>query len=340
MRRSARKRLQKRGAEFNGVKLGVVALSILASLVIFGKILDFTVHLNEPFAPDSTKTARLFKWEGRENLNLAIKSDSTYVVSFNPVQKTITAVKIPDQTFTLVPFSFGFWKMGSVYSLGQSEKVPVGANLIKDTTAAVLGVHVDGYLLPEGKFASLDINKILDELRSNPVASFSLLRNSKTDLTSRELWSLIWGVRGVRFDKIKTFDLENLNLVKEEILADGSQILRPNPAEIDRFVQTNFESSGLKDEGLSIGIYNATDHPGLAEKAARMISNMGGRVIFTANADLPLGKSAVSGEPSKTSRFLSRIFAPSQGKKEMQGQNRADINVFLGEDYFLRYNTP
>ena len=320
MRRSARKRLQKRGAEFNGVKLGVVALSILASLVIFGKILDFTVHLNEPFAPDSTKTARLFKWEGRENLNLAIKSDSTYVVSFNPVQKTI---------------SFGFWKMGSVYSLGQSEKVPVGANLIKDTTAAVLGVHVDGYLLPEGKFASLDINKILDELRSNPVSSFSLLRNSKTDLTSRELWSLIWGVRGVRFDKIKTFDLENLNLVKEEILADGSQILRPNPAEIDRF-----ESSGLKDEGLSIGIYNATDHPGLAEKAARMISNMGGRVIFTANADLPLGKSAVSGEPSKTSRFLSRIFAPSQGKKEMQGQNRADINVFLGEDYFLRYNTP
>ena len=124
---------------------------------------------------------------------------------------------------------------------------------------------------------------------------------------------------------------------------------------LDQFIQSRFEDSKLKDEGLGIGILNATDHPGLAEKAARVVTNIGGRVILTGNLEERQHNSFVLGKDGYTQTRLSQVFAPAciqtswplglfrSGGCFLQSDSfnfsRAEVTIVLGEDYFLRYNS-
>ena len=72
-------------------------------------------------------------------------------------------------------------------------------------------------------------------------------------------------------------------------------------------------------------------------KAARIITNLGGNVIIVSNGQTNLKNTKVTGVKSKTLDRLKQIFEIS-GKidpnMEELTSSRADINVFLGEDYF------
>ena len=314
-----------------------MALVILVCLIILGKTISFVGSLNEPFSPDSKISKEIF-WDGKGVINTAILADKIYILSFNPDQKTLLILKIPDETYLSVPFNFGKWSLGSVYNLGQSENPQIGALLFKKTLEENLGIPVNSYIIDQKSKDSFE--KKIATLRQNPLENISFLGNIKTDLSFLEYWKLFWSFRGVRFDRVKTLDLSDSDLTSWLVLRDGTRIISLDQDELDNYVQKYFADSKIKDEGLSIGIYNTTGHPGLAEKAGRMIKNMGGRVVFTANSKSHLENSLVLGNKSYTFDVLGGIF----GKKPVNlAQNldssRADINLFLGEDYFMRYNT-
>ncbi|MFH0937622.1 MAG: LytR C-terminal domain-containing protein [Candidatus Daviesbacteria bacterium] len=328
------------------VKLGIIALIILLSLIVLGKVINLFNASTKPFAPDCPVLSKLLTknstWNGKAPINILVKSDQIYTLSFDPVQKLVTILKIPAQTYIDLPFEFGEWKVESIYDLGQSENPPMGATLLKESLDNVLGVSLDGYLILNQNLSKTAFPEIVVQLRQNPMAIWNLLYGSKTDLSLMEYLQFLFGVRGVRFDKVKEVDLERSNISFWQILADGSRVLILDQIKLDQLIQQNFEDSILKDENLSIGIYNATDHPGLAEKASRIISNLGGRVAFTANYPQKMEKSVVSERSSYTGLRLSQLFAPSQDKKTTLPKldvSRAEVNLFLGEDYFLRYNT-
>lgn len=337
MKKSARKKLHKRQA--SKLSIGITALVILLCLIILGKTISLVGGLSQPFAPDSKTISKQSTWDGKGVINVAILADKSYILSFNPYQETLLVLKVPDETYLKVPFNFGKWSLGSVYQLGQSEPTVIGALLYKKTLEENLGIPINSYIIDQKSKDSFE--KKLANLRQNPLENIDFLQQIKTDLSFLEYWNLFWQIRGVRFDKVKILDLGESDLTSWIVLRDGTRVISIEQDELDIFIQKYFADSKIKDEGLSIGIYNTTLHSGLAEQAARIIENMGGRVVFTANSKSHLDQTIIVGGKSYTNNILTQIFTPQElsSLPESLDSSRADINLFLGEDYFMKYNT-
>lgn len=337
MKKSARRKFHNK--KTSKLAIGISALVVLVCLIILSKTISLISGLNQPFAPDSTAISKQIFWDGRGVINTAIMADHTYILSFNPYQKSLLLLKIPDETYVSVPFNFGKWNLGSVYKLGQSENPPIGAMLFKKTLEKNLSLPISSYILDQKVNTSFE--KKLTSLRQNPVENINFLGQIKTDLSLLEYIKLFWALRSVRFDRVKILDLGDSDFTSWIILRDGSRVISIDQDELDDYMQKYFADSKIKDEGLSIGIYNTTDHPGLAETAARFIKNMGGRVVFTANSKSRLDQTMIIGDKSYTYNILTQIFISQKllSLSSSLDTSRADINIFLGEDYFMRYNS-
>jgi len=110
------------------------------------------------------------------------------------------------------------------------------------------------------------------------------------------------------------------------------------------------------DKILTSGIREITakgeDHPKLAEKAARVVTNMGGRVVLTSVIKPRLEDSVIIGSSSYSYTRLGKIFAPNCFKKSCKDQiakiseennslktlPETQLTIILGEDYYKKYN--
>ena len=156
----------------------------------------------------------------------------------------------------------------------------------------------------------------------------------KTDLTLLELLRLKIGLSSVRFDKVKELDLDKLSVLDKESLPDGTSVYTADPIRLDSIL-SDLADPVIISEHKTIAVLNATNQPQLAGKWARLITNLGGNVIITANAGEKLRKTKVQGLQSATLRRLKQIFG-SGDKISSQDENtissRAQINLLLGED--------
>lgn len=290
-------------------KLALLVLGLVLLLLILGQLIRFSQIL---FA-----TERNHIWNGEFNLNLVIRAKSISVFSYNPQDKKVVILDIPDETYIEVPHGFGKWQLRAVYDLG-------GAQLLKDTLTNFLGVPFDGFLDFGGPFKEKKADELLGAIRENPVHS---------DLSLWELIRLKLALLLLRFDKIEKRAILDLGVLEQDKLADGTPIFLSDPIRLDSAL-TAFVEPKLLKEHQSIAIFNATNHPQLAQKAARIITNIGGNVIITANWDQTLKHCQVFGQQSKTLKKLLQIF--DCDRIDPLKDSRAQINLFLGEDFYLR----
>lgn len=308
-------------------KWALIIIGIILGLLIIGNTVKFIKTIFTPW--QSTTTYRNYLWQGGFNINILIEAKSISLLSYSPQNQQITILEFPQNSYLDVVKGFGKWELRSVFDLG-------GDKLLKDTMIGLLGLPIDGYLRLTDKYSQVVATSLLEQFRKEPFILVSLLPYLKTDLTPFELIRLKMGLAGVRFDKIKQIDLEETNLFQKDQLADGTQVLIPDQIKLDSVVSQMAEPS-LQSEHKTIAIFNSTSHPGLAQKAARVVTNIGGDVIITSNGQNKLAATVVSGEKSKTLERLEQIFGRSgtiDPNLEDLVLSRAQINIFLGEDYF------
>lgn len=335
------------------------AISCLFILVIF-ILLGKTLSLIKEFK-SSKASGKSYSWNGRSTINLVIKSDQVYAVSFDPGAMKLIILKIPGDTYLNLPDGYGSWPTRSIFALGEREQPPKGAGLLKNTLEQTLGVPIDGYVLLEKDAAALPLEKLITSLRQNPFNLISINRYSMTDLAPVEYLRLLWGIRGVRGENLKLVDLEKSPITDSFLLPDKTRALRLERTRLDTLIQKEFKDDKLTDESLSVAIYNSTKHPQLAEAAARIVINSGGRVIFTGNSEASYQKSVIflkAGEQSYTRLRLAQIFAPgcledytlsarlfnrlscdrilSDNHDSEVLNSRAQVSIVLGEDFFAR----
>jgi hypothetical protein len=347
-RKTSWKNYQSDGQKKKSLYLGVFALGLIISLVLLGKLLSFVGALGQPFAPDGEGERRQYLWNFNSPISVVVKAKEVSVLSFNPTSESLTVVKIPDETYVQAAMGYGRWPVRSIYELGQSEK-SIGADLLKRTFQSTLGMPLDGYLIFKDNAGEKGVDQIIEDLRSSPFNTIGLLSQIKTDLSLYELIKMMMDIRGVRFDKVNTLDLAQSQTTSWILLSDGRRALELNHSLLDKTLAPLIEDGQISQEGVSIAIYNSTDHPGLAEKASRMITNMGGRVVLTSVTEPSLEKSVIIGAPNYTYTRLEQVFAPNCLKKGCKStvkklleenetlkasSERAQITIILGEDYF------
>lgn len=319
--------------------LALFSLSLIITVIIFGKVSNFFTSLNKPITKD-TQYGKSQSWDGKSNINIVIKLSTINVLSYNPHTQEIIILNIPDEVYLNLALGFGTYPARSIYKLGEGEKVPIGPRLLKETMSQTFGVPIDNYILIK-QDSSSDLEKLIIDIRQNPLTSMGLISRSNTDLTPLEYINFVVKVRSVRADRIRVVDLKNSSITQSQLLSDGSRALSFDPVRLDRLIQDEFTDARLNDESLSVAILNGTNHPRLAENAARLITNMGGRVVSVSNSQNKYIKSYVLGESSYTNSRLGQIFticSQCDINNPEKVSSRAQITLILGEDYYQKLN--
>ncbi len=312
-------------------KLALTVLVLIVILLIVSSLVQFGRSLFSPWK--RIDSSRSYVWNGEFNINLVIRASSISLLSYNPKEEKITIINIPDETYLEAPGGFGSWQLRSIYGLG-------GDKLLKDSLTSFLGAPIDGILDFGPPFNQKDAIALLDILRKNPLSGFNLLSKLKTDLTLWELVKLKLALSSVRFDKIKQLDLDKLNVLDKSMMNDGTPVFIADPVKLDSIL-TDLADPTIVSEHKSIAVFNGTTKGQLAQKWARLITNLGGNVIITSNTS-NIKKTAVYGEKSQTLKRLRQILnldcqnnqkcdklVPESEELE---SSRAQINLLLGED--------
>lgn len=335
------------------VKPAIYALSILVLLVILGKAVSFIFSLGSPYTPHLADS-KTYPWDSQSSYNLlyAVQNESNKLssiafINLQPRQKEITVLHIADSVYVDVPKGYGEWTIGSVFPLGQ-EDGGKGTALLRLSLARLVGLPVDGIIIKQGSVETAE--EIINSLRKNQLAFLSLSGSIKSNVSTWELITLGQFVSAVRSDKVISLDLAKSTITESKLLPDSSRVLGIDRIQLDSFIRGNLADAAIVDENTTIAIYNATTHPGLAQLASRMVTNLGGTVVFMGNTESLQGKSLVidKGENASSSLItknrLEEMFAPWCRKDPCHSadpkvtNSRAQIVVVLGEDFYSYWN--
>lgn len=350
---SSKRKVPKRTSSQKRIFWGCFSLFLVIFLVVVGKLLNYLNSPSFSFAHPTDK--KNYTYLGNTTINLVFKTDSVYSLFYTPHEKMAVVLKIPDDSYLDLAFGFGKYPTRSIYDLGQVDTVTMGGRLLKHTISSLEGTIIDGIVVSQDPKDFRSPVKLVEQLKQNPFAIFPLTARLESDLSKLELLKLFWDLKGVRADNLSLVDLGNSSITKSLLLADGSRGLGIDQAKLDLLLQSKLKDVKVMDEGLSIGVINGTTHPRLAESVARIINNLGGRVIFMTNSQANYSQSFVLGKPSYTTTRLSQFFAPhclpsanmvlSWIKKPQCVINdpeilssRAQISVVLGEDFYAKQN--
>lgn len=324
------------------IRLAVATIAILILIITAGQGVKITSGL---FKPQIQNLQGNFLWEQNGSINLIIMSNYISILHLSPGEGRVFLLKIPAETYLEVPGGYGSWRADAIYNLGEAEQSFKGVNLLKSSVASFLGLPVDGFMQIEGRFKQKPHDEVIKEVK-NPAFVFELISATRSDLSSVELAKIFWEMSKTRFDKIEILDSLALGFFERKKLLDGAEVLVPDPYKIDPFVEDNLSNASFREEQLTISVFNATSTPGLAKKAARVITNLGGSVVQISGYPDQKVKSIIFSkdeEMSKTYKKLARIFdIDCQGKicdilPEHLEADRAQIILILGEDAQSQY---
>ena len=288
------------------------------------------------------RSLRKSLWDGENRINFVLVSQPILVVSLAPSEKIINIFSIPDQALIEVIHGYGYYRVKSIFALGEIEGR--GGELLVGSLREYLGVLIDAYALNhELRITNYEsrIKKFLKE------CIISLLKGEgETNLTKWDLARLWWQINKVRPNKITLVDLGQTSASREVVLPDGTKAIEINSERIDRLVNQLFKDEKIVQEDLAIAVLNGTTHFGLARKAARLITNIGGQVVEVGNIEnlksqiLNLKCEIRSPKRLKnayTIQKLMRAFDCRWGGEDL-ADHRAEAILILGEDYWSRLN--
>lgn len=281
-------------------------------------------------------------WDGRNKVNLVFQSESIFIASFDPLTKSLSFLVIPDETFIEAVHGYGPYRAESLKKLGEIEGY--GGKLLAESLQEYLGIPIDGYLLVDGLALKNDSVESKNLVARSMV---SLLKNGgETNLADWDLVRLWWKIKKLRGGQTVTFNLAEMSAFSEVILPDGSRAAEVDPERLEKVVSRLFVDERIRNENLAIAVLNGTTYAGLAGRAAKLVSHMGGRVVAVGEIEETTVREALKEKkcqiqsPAKykktyTVKKLGEIFG-CRWIGEKLYQQRAEVVLIIAEGYWQK----
>lgn len=270
-----------------------------------------------------------------EQVNLILSSEEmTAVVALKFKEKKLNGILLPNSLYLSVPHGLGDYSLGAVYHLGEIEGK--GEELIKESLRNLLAMPIDGVIREEGwAFSEGKIGVQLENLFWQALVS---PRKSGvfTNFTFLDILRFY-------FIKVKSFgenltNLEETDILGGKELADKSKVYEADLEKLDMVVKKSISERKIEEEGREVSILNSTGHDALAGEFARLVNNMGGRVISLGNDDSYRQESLIRYADEETGKsYTLRRIEIATGFRAERGElsdGRSQIQIVLGEDYW------
>lgn len=280
---------------------------------------------------------RQSRWLGQGRISLVFSCNPLTIFSYQQIkaddysyESTLSVVSIPEKTLIKTIHGYGDYRIESLPKLEVLEK----RNLISESLENTLSIPIEG-------FVNLGDCSLSGETEAKNIFLKGLLQsffsNGRTNLSKWDLIRLFWSSRNLKVEQIKRLDLETAGITSLQTLPDGSQLLKISPEKMEAQAAEFFRDEVGRRESLAIEVLNATDYPGLGERAVRILSNLGLEVVRVGNESHQYKECLLLGSrltaKTYTVRRLREIFNCTFKEEELQ---RADLSLILGQDYFAK----
>ena len=289
-------------------------------------------------------------WKKQERVNIVINSNPIVVLSLHPAEKRLYVLPIPQNTYVEVSHGYGSYRLGAVYELGSIEKKDT---LFVETVEEFLGIPIDGWITftqAQGRKTELSQEEIQNTMlrfgtlstfiQSKGFTSLSSL-HVMTNLTLFDRVRLWFEVRQLRSDQIRFGSLKDQMIISDLVLADGSIAFSADPSRVEVVVQELFQDEQIRKENLSVRILNGTGKPGLSQRYARFVSNLGAHVVEIGNAERSDVEKTyiITTKPKIKDAYTTERLAKllnSSIMEEISDKGLSDIVIIIGADYWKR----
>ena len=253
------------------------------------------------------------KFDKFDRFNIVLAASPLTLVSVDSAGKTITEIVFPkDLYIPELAFGYGGYKSSSIYNVGELDKR--GGETVMATVSDYLGIPADDYIYT----SSVNIRDILTA-------------KSSLNLFDRIRFALIFFQ--TRSDKIKVIDLAKYS--EPLVLSDGSTALSLDKEILDERLRDNFAESRIRQENFRLEIFNSTKIVGLANRAGRVLTNIGVNVVSVNSSEISEEACRIKAtdkiKNSITVRRVADIF--SCQIEDLTEGGRAEIEMIIGKSY-------
>lgn len=286
-------------------------------------------------------------WDGKSRFTLVISADPVIITSFNPEDKSLSNLLLPEKTFIETIHGYGPYRAEAIYRLGELNHQ--GADLLSESLESYFGLPIEAYVFN---------HKIDSSYRHQSASGFKEFLDKKLSLTSKKetnltAWDLIrlwWINRQIRMDKIEIIDLAQTRAIEQTSMPDGNLAVKIDSQRLESVIGQYFADGQIKKEDLTIAVLNGTEHSGLANKMANLIKNIGGRVIRVGEIDSTefsddfddvkcVIKTAEKYKNYYTVQKLINIF-DCQWEEDETVSERSLVAVIVGDKYWQMLTLP
>jgi len=286
-------------------------------------------------------------WDGKNRFNIVISADPVIISSFEPQDKSLSVLLVPEGTFIQAVHGYGPCRAEGIYRLGELNQK--GAYLLTESLQSYFGLPLEAYLLNSKVDDNYDYQSVLS-FKEFLTKKLGLKIERETNLNTWDLWRLFWFSRQIRPDKIEIIDLAETRATDEISLPDGSLAFKIDSQRLELITNQYFADRKIRDEDLTIAVLNGTKHTGLANKLAFLVKNIGGQVVRVGEID----PSEFSDDFTnlncvvKTSKKYKSYYTVQklintfncQWQENQSINERSSLVVIVGEGYWRLLNLP
>ncbi|MCL5970138.1 MAG: LytR C-terminal domain-containing protein [Patescibacteria group bacterium] len=269
-------------------------------------------------------------------VNFIVAADNLSVYSYNRDESSLIIIPVPKNLILNLAYEKGEVQSSSL--LRFDKNLNYKGKLLTATVREYFGIPIDGYIESANEVSDLaSFEKVINSDLSffNVKTIFDDLFRRRSDMSAGTLRRLLLNLTSIRKDRIEIIDLEKAGITESEKLADETEVLNTDTQKIDSVFNTKFFETVILKERLSIAVSNGTEKPGIAGKAGRIISNIGGNVITVSDSDNKYVTCSISVNKkyanSYTVKRIKDIF--NCDVNDVNTEDRADVMVNLGKNY-------
>lgn len=262
------------------------------------------------------------------------------VVVWDRPRGAFTSILVPDDAVIDIVHGYGRLPVRSLLRLDVMEKQH--GRIIRETMSDAVGFPIDYHLVCEDCTETGEERLMLRRIFSIGKIIPILFSQAETNIGWYMYAMLSRSVSIVSNQSVFSFSADAPGVLTQEQDPDGSVVRYFNGPAFDVRLGTRLEDSDIGLERKTVAFFNASDIPGLAQKAVRLVEKSGVHVVFVGNRSdqrsapcvIEIDKQLTN---TKTVQFIKRNLGCSIESSTGDG-NQADIQVVLypqwGERYF------
>lgn len=238
---------------------------------------------------------------------------------------TISTVVVPGSTQVDVARSLGFWKISSVWKLGENEKV--GGVLLSETVTKSLKMPVDYW--GEGSYSGLssdDPSKIVRGVFSLKQTNLSLIDRIRIGIFTLQTRSV----------NRRTVDLADSKYLYKVKLSDGTLGYKVRDSDLPFELKAILADADVSKENSNILLENLSGKGYIEAEVGAIIEVLGGKIAKVTKGEVKDTDCTLYGDSKLvTYRVIAKVFSCSRAGK-LDNYN-FDIVLRIGTKFTARY---